>query len=684
MRLACGLIAVGLFFAAMANTFADVRLPGMFSDSMVLQRDIKLPVWGWATPGEEVTVSIAGQKAITTAAKDGKWRVTLAPLKADGRRLEMTVSGKTNTIVFKDVLVGEVWLCGGQSNMAMGVRDCSHAWDEIAAANLPQIHMYHATRLGSPEPQTDHNGKWSVCSPQSVVRWTATGFFFARDLHRQLGVPVGIINTSFGGMPIRTFMSLESFGSLATTKDDFAEHEQRLREYLAHRAERDKAITTMRELERKRQAWLVAQDQREASPVAAAAPDADVSQWTPITSDKVLFPEAGIYWLRKQVEIPKEWLGRGLLLGPVIIADSDQPYLEGEPIEGGLWIESFGIDGGRWYLMRPQLKRTKLTLAIRILNVTGHPGFQITPTTALMPREMAKDEKPILLNGQWRMHQAVKINTPEFPIVPEVELTPGSKAGEPGALYNSSIFPLAPFAVRGAIWYQGEGDYTKTRHYTEALPALIGNWRSLWEQGDFPFGIVQLPNFMARQTLAIDHGWPEFREVQFQVARTVTNVGIAVTIDIGDGADAHPGNKQDVGKRLALWALANVYGKKGLNWSSPLYQSMKTDGNKIRVTFDHAAGGLQAKGGETTGFAIAGTDKVFHLAQAKIDGDSIVVWSDKVNEPVAVRYAWANNPVCNLFNKADLPAMPFRTDDWAVKEVKAAADETIAPATATN
>ena len=482
-------------------------------------------------------------------------------------------------------------------------------------------------------------------------------------------MPVGIMDASLGGMPIRTFMSRETFESLASAKDD-DEYQQRMADYRAHQAERDQAINHKREMERKRAAWLIEQDQREVNP------NADFASGTTVESP-VVFPEAGIYWVRKQIEIPKEWLGRGLVLGPVTIADADQPYANRQPAEGGLWFKSFGIDGGRWYLIPPQTNTT-LTLAIRILNVTGKPGWQTTPATTVKPAEPTADEKPVLLTGPWLLHQSVKINAQDFPVVPEnVPLPPGSKAGEPAAVYNSSIFPLAPYALRSALWYQGEGDYSRTRHYTEALPGLIANWRALWGQGAFPFGIVQLPNFMARQTLAIDHGWAEFREVQFRVAQSVTNAGIAVTIDIGDGANAHPGNKQDVGKRLALWALANVYGKQGLNRSSPIYRSMKLEGNKVRLSFDHTAGGLHAKGGEPTGFAIAAADKVFHLAQAKIDGESIVVWSDKVKEPVAVRYAWANNPVCNLFSKADLPVMPFRTDDWGVKEVKAAADEKI-------
>jgi len=673
-------IVAGLSLLVAAAACADVRLPGFFNDHMVLQQGMRLPVWGWAAPGEQVTVAIAGQKASATADKDGKWRVTLEPLKADGKSLELTVTGK-NTLVFKDVLAGEVWLCGGQSNMVLEVRACYNAQKELAAANLPQIRMYNATRPNATLPQDDHNGKWEVCTPQTVGWWSAVGFFFARDIHKNLGVPVGIINTSLGGRPIRTFMSIEANRTVSLDKDEFEPYQKALEDYLAHREQRDKAVTDLRQAEQKRLDWMIAQDKREADPTANAQPDADVSKWTkvelPLAKDKNIFPEPGIYWLRKQVEIPKEWLGRELGIGAVYVGDNDQPFLNGKPIEGGLWVDKFGSDGWRWYLMKPEsFKDTKLTVAIRIISLTGKP-FLTNPPFAIFPREMNKGEKQIPLAGTWLMTQSVKINAKEMPVVKEIELPPGNKPGDYAAEFNSSIHPLARYGIRGALWYQGEGEYFNTPRYHQALSALIKDWRTLWGQGDFPFCIVQLPNYMARQTQAIDHGWPELREVQMQVSREVKNAGIVVTVDIGDGADAHPRNKQDVGKRLALWALANVYDMKDLNWSSPTYKSMKVDGGKIRVTFDHTAGGLQATGGEPMGFAIAGKDKVFHLAHAKIDGDNVVVWSDKVKEPVAVRYAWANNPVCNLFNKIDLPAMPFRTDNWGVKEVQAAPDEKI-------
>ncbi len=507
------LIAALLFITAAGTSVADVRLPGMFSDAMVLQRDIKLPVWGWAEPGEEITVTIAGQKATATADKDGKWRVTLAPLKADGKPQELTVTGK-NTIVIKDVLVGEVWLCGGQSNMQVGVNHVPNAEQEIASANFPQIRMYAWVQPPSAVPLKDHQGRRAVCSPQVVSTWTAVGFFFARHVHQQLGVPVGIMNMSLGSMPIQTFTSIQSLKPIPIVKDAMEAYEKRL-----------------------------------------------------------------------------------------------QDRLDGKEV----------------------------------------------------PAVKAEDNV----------------------LIKHLNEIPGSKAEQPETLYNSSIVPIAPYALRGALWYQGE-KYTippgYCDYYAQALAALITEWRRVWGQGDFPFGVVQLPGFGKRQEDAIGDGWPEIREAQWKATQSVTNAGLVVTIDLGE-ADIHPKNKQDVGKRLAFWALANVYGKTDLVWRGPTYKSMQIEGDRIRITFDSNGGSSQINGSAPAGCAIAGKDKTFHVTQTKLDGNAVIVWSDKVKEPLAVRYAWAGNPVGNISNPSGLPAMPFRTDDWNMTEVRAADGERVTPAT---
>jgi len=445
--LAKSIAALLVVSCAAAAARAEVKLPGVFADHMVLQRDITLPVWGWAEAGEKVTVTLEAQSKSATAGKDGKWSVRLDPIKAGGPFV-LKIQGK-NSIEIKDVLVGEVWLCSGQSNMAMSVRGVNDAKAEAASANLPKIRMMAVSRRSAKTPQDNCGGKWMVCSPAAVGRFSATAFFFGRKLHEELNVPIGLINSSVGGTPI--------------------------------------------------EAW------------------------------------------------------------------------------------------------------------------TG-------------PRNS-------------------------------------------GVLYNGMIAPLVPYAIRGAIWYQGERN-TRARNpgkYAGQLAAMIRDWRGVWGQapcgGDFPFIYVQLPNFQKPQTKPSEtNGWVLVQEAMLKTLK-VPNTGMAVTIDIGSGGNIHPKNKQGVGKRLALWALAKTYGKE-IVYCGPLYKSMTTQGGKIVLKFDCVGGGLTAKGGKLKGFAIAGADRKFVWADAKIQGSTIVVASPDVKAPTAVRYAWAANPACNLYNKEHLPASPFRTDDW--------------------
>jgi len=464
-----------MLFAAVAA--AEVKLPAVFSDGMVLQQEKPVPVWGWADAEAKVTVKFAGQEQSTTAGKEGKWMVKLDPLKMNKKAATLTVTAGDDTVTIRDVLVGEVWLCSGQSNMEMSVGGCNSP-DDIASANYPLIRTIKVPHTPSAKPLDDFNGSWTACSPATVARFTAVGYFFARTIHNELGVPVGLVNSSWGGTR--------------------------------------------------------------------------VEPWTPPC---------------------------GFAAVPELKAMAEQTY------------------------------------------------------TA-------------------RSHQ------------------------EPTVLYNGMIRPLIPFAIRGALWYQGESNGGEGVSYYHKKQALIGGWRQLWKQGDFPFYFVQLANF---RTSPDDpkggDGWARLREAQLDTLK-VPNTGMAVIIDIGEANDIHPKNKQDVGRRLALWALAKDYGK-DLVYSGPLYKGMKIEGDKIRITFDHVGGGLmvgkkegrgpaeEVTGGELKWFAIADADQNWHWAKAVIDGDTVVVSCDEVKSPVAVRYAFAMNPAgCNLYNKEGLPASPFRTDRW--------------------
>jgi sialate O-acetylesterase len=470
-----------VLFLLSAFAHADVKLPAIFSDHAVLQRDMPVAIWGWADAGEEVTAAIAGQTHKATADQNGKWRVTLSPL-AVGEPLKLIVEGK-NRLERNDILVGEVWLCSGQSNMEWPVNLTNNGDLEIAAANHPRLRLVRVKGKGSQTPVEDFEGGWQVCTPESVAGFSAVGYYFGRELQSRLDVPIGLVDNSWGG----------------------------------------------------------------------SACDA---------------------WIRRD-------------------------RLEGNP------------------LYEQQLKNWDK-----------------------MAAEFEKDKdrrKGEMLVGNQR----------------------------PANLYNARIMPVLGYAIRGAIWYQGESNAGRAYQYREMFPLMIQSWRDDWKQGDFPFYWVQLADYMAEQPLPGDSAWAELREAQTMAQDKLPKAGQAVIIDIGEGADIHPRNKLDVARRLARWALKNDYGQ-DVVCQSPRYESMSIDGDTITVKFKDVGGGLRTIDTSLVeGFAIAGEDKRWVWAEAKVVGrDQVAVRSFAVARPVAVRYAWGDNPECNLYNREGLPVTPFRTDDW--------------------
>jgi len=490
------------------NAWAGITLPAVIGDHMVLQRDIPVPIWGWADAGEEVAVELAGQTVTTNVGADGAWRVALAPLPAGGPHT-MTIRSEDGSITVNDILVGEVWVCSGQSNMQMAVRECNRAEQEIAQADDSQLRLFTVPRQTASKPQKDiESGEWTACTSKSVRNFSAVAYFFGRSLRQHVGVPVGLIHTSWGGTRIEAWTSLEA---LAT------------------------------------------------EPMA----------------------------------------------GPILDAHAQ--------------------------------------------------------TMARVDRQLDRYENAF---AKWRREAAAAYEAGDpVPDPPKMPADPRASQHQPAVLYNAMIAPLVPYGIRGAIWYQGESNAGRAYQYRALHPLMIRDWRQHWGQGDFPFLFVQLANYQAPPEQPVDDAWAELREAQLMTL-ALPNTGMAVIIDIGDADNIHPTNKQDVGDRLARIARASIYGQ-DVVYSGPLYRSMKVEGSKIRLSFDHVDGGLASRGGgPLTGFAIAGEDRQFVWADAVIDGETVVVHSDKVAKPAAVRYAWAINPVCNLINKAGLPASPFRTDDW--------------------
>ena len=513
-----------LALALPGSLFAEVKPNPLFTDGAVLQRGQAVPVWGTAREGEKVSVALGGQKLETTAS-NGVWRMDLKPLTAGGP-FTLTITGD-NVVTVNNVMVGEVWVCSGQSNMEWQFSRAANAAEERPKATYPKIRMFTVAKAVSIKPLTEPKGSWAECSPETVNDFSAVGYFFARDLYQKLGIPVGMIHTSWGGTPAQAWTSIEGLGK-----------EPELKGYhdVANKALAD-------------------------FPAATAAYQAKLDEFKLVKNT----------W--------EESVGK--------------PYQESLKA----WNE--------------ETAKAK---------TAGQP---------LPP-------KPVLTSPQ-----------PTAPKSPE-----GSQNSET-TLFNAMLNPIIPYAIKGAIWYQGESNAGQARLYRTLFPTMIADWRDKWKQGDFPFLFVQIAPFNGQP--------PEIREAQLLTLSKSKNTAMAVTTDVGDATDIHPTRKEPVGQRLALAARALAYGEK-IEYSGPLYQSMTAKGDKIALSFTHVGGGLVAKDGELKGFTIAGADSKFVPAKAEIQGPNIIVSADGVTEPKAVRYGWANFPEVNLFNKEGIPASPFRTD----------------------
>ena len=670
------LVAVLFIIAgAFAVANADVKLPAVIGDTMVLQQGMAVPIWGWAAPGEQVTVAIAGQKQRATAGDDGRWMVKLVPMKAGGP-LEMTIAGK-NTITLKNVMAGEVWVCSGQSNMWFRVHSLKNATDEQAQANHPRIRLFTVPDTVALEPLKDTDSRWFECTPETAIDFSAVAYLFGRDLETDLDVPVGLVLTCWGGSQAHMWMSLD----LLKSDPEFQPYLDRLAKTAAMPA----SETSQAEYETKLAAWKKQtggeRDHKDPGISGAAAgwpaPELDTADWEPMELPENFEKRGllidGAVWFRKEVEIPQAWQGKDLLLHIGPVDDFDTTFFNGTKV-GSIGKETpLFWDVPREYAVPAKLvKPGRNVVAVRVFDHFGSGGIlpdirKVEPKWYRVPMfistgkpadlaAVSQDAGTVILDGQWKYK--VELELVQMPVPP---LQPSLV---PSGLFNGMIAPIVPYGIRGVLWYQGESNRDFAYEYRRHFPMMIKDWRRAWGQGDFPFMFVQLPNYLPPKAEPEECMQAELREAQLMTLKSVPNTGMAVTIDVGEANDIHPANKHDVARRLLLVAEALVYGK-DVVYSGPMYDSMKVEGGKIRLTFKQLGGGLAATGGAALrGFAIAGDDRKFVWATAEIDGDTVVVSSDKVQQPVAVRYAWADSPECNLYNKAGLPASPFRTDDW--------------------
>ncbi|MEN2415669.1 sialate O-acetylesterase [Flavobacterium mesophilum] len=626
-----------LLFALISN--ANVKMPLLFSDGMVLQRNKAIPVWGFADANEKVEIHFNKQIKKTQADKNGKWTVNLDAEKAGGP-FELQIIGK-NKITIKNVLVGEVWICSGQSNMEFQVFKTMNADKEMNNADYPMIRHFGVAQDLSGKPKDDLKaGKWEVSSKETVGNFTAVGFYFARKLYSELKIPIGIINTSWGGTNVETWTSREAFQNSAEFKNMIADVPVM-------------NVDSISVLYAKRMKERVEKIQGTSVSTANENTFKDFSfddtSWgelnTPsLWENQPLGDLDGVVWMRKTITLSAEDIKNKAILSLAKIDDEDITYVNG--VEVG---KNTLYDVRRIYQVPDGiLKEGKNVIAVRIVDNTGGGGIYGEAEDL----KLTVGSKVIPLDGKWKFRV----------IVVKTSLSPNSY---PSLLYNAMVNPLVPYAIEGVLWYQGEANVWRANQYKKAFPLMITDWRNKFKQSDFPFYFVQLSTFdETGGNSKKGSRWAELREAQSETLK-LKNTGMAVTTDIGNAKDIHPTNKQDVGLRLAAIALNNVYGKKQV-FSGPTYKSQEIKGNQIILTFDNIGSGLSTPNNdELKGFEIAGADKVFHSAKAIVKDNKVIVSSDQVQNPVAVHYGWADDDTqINLYNKEKFPASPFRTDNW--------------------
>ena len=615
----------------------------MFGDNMVLQRGKTNTIWGWTVPGQRVIVAIADEAASGIARADGRWEVRIMPPLSPGP-VSLLITGP-QTIQFTNILIGDVWLCGGQSNMELPLSRTRDGAAAIAAANQPNIRLFTVKSKAAYSPAAAVEGRWKVCSPTTITGdggFSAVGYYFARKLQSETNVPIGLIKDCLGGTPAEAWTSAESLRGLKDF-DAALDEVKRLHEkgspeygnYIAH--------------------WYDEFDVGQRENWSAAR--FDDHDWKTVTLTNG-FRELGVAdapsvcYFRKIIVLPNPLPSGVAMVRLGVVERMDTVFINGQWIGASAWVEN----PRRYPVADNILKPGTNVMTVRVFKTKPDGGFRSQSEELYL--ELG-DKTKIPLAGEWRGKVSVDARPPQ-PLPLGFENWPTM----PGVLYDGMIAPVAPLAIAGALWYQGEANAGRAAQYRTLLPAMIADWRKAFGQGDFPFYIVSLAAFMQHKDTPGDDAWAELRAAQAFTAHTVTNSGLAVAIDVGDANDIHPKDKKEVGDRLALLALANHYGFK-VPCSGPTFASAEKLPGALKLHFDHTDGGLVVKGGTLVEFVVCGDDRKWFWADAKIYGDSVVVTSPKVAHPVAARYAWQSNPKATLFNAAGLPAVPFSTDNWS-------------------
>ena len=627
--------------------FAQVKLPKLISDGMILQRNVDLNIWGWASKGERVTLTFLNKSYNTVANEQGEWKIKL-PKQIAGGPYTMLVKGNSNEIVINNILIGDVWLSSGQSNMELPMKKVSPYYkNEIETSECKYIRQFYVPqKYNFNNAETDlEYGSWKSANPQNVLEFSAVSYFFAKNIYDKYQVPIGIINASLGGSPIEAWLSEDA---LKTFPDYYNELQRFKNKELIQQIEHDDNVRIAD--------WYSTLNKNDEGYKSSDAPwsktDVNMLDWKTMKipgywTDFCPEIKNGVVWFRKKIVIPASLTGKPSMLILGRIVDADSAFINGVCVG----TTGYKYPPRRYAIPANLLKAGENTIVVRVVSSIGNGGFVPDKRYAVV-----SENDTVTLVGEWSFKIGAQMN----PLAGQTFIR-----WKPAGLYNAMIAPLTNYSIKGFLWYQGESNTDKPIEYQALLTKLIQNWRDSWKQKGLPFLYVQLPNFMKPSNVPGESNWALLRESQFKTL-SVPNTGMAVAIDLGEWNDIHPVHKKPVGDRLALIAQKMAYGDKSIVSSGPLYQSMKIEKDSIILSFGGVGSGLIAKRGRHLNcISIAGSDKKFVWASAKIINNKIVVWSDKVSNPVAVRYAWADNPEnANLYNKAGLPTSPFRTDSW--------------------
>ncbi|CAG5001140.1 hypothetical protein DYBT9275_02604 [Dyadobacter sp. CECT 9275] len=639
-----------LFFSNSLS--AQIRLPRLIGDNMVLQREQPVEIWGWASPKEKVTVSLKNKSYSTAANAEGRWKIQL-PAQPAGRGFEMALKGK-NQLLIKNIAFGDVWFCSGQSNMVINMERVKERFaTDIASANYPEIRNFFVqprTSLNGPENDFP-SGEWKAANPKDVLSFGAVTYFFARDLYDQYKVPIGIINSSVGGTPIEAWISEGGYKEFADIEKIIAQN-------------KDTAyVNSFKRIIVRNNAQLTKvadQGQIEHWETSSYQPQGWRNFNIPgYWEDQGLKDLNGVVWFRREFEVPENWIGRPAKLYMGRIVDADEMYVNGKKIGN----TTYQYPPRRYEIPADLLRSGKNTFVIRVANQAGKGGF-----VSDKPYFMSMNDEQIDLKGTWQYKVGEVYQ-------PREKGNFGNQMvhqNQPTALYNAMVAPVLPMKLKGFIWYQGESNVDNPGPYNKLLPALINDRRRLWKELEIPFLVVQLPNFQDIDYTPAESNMALIREAQNQALR-LKNTAVTVTIDLGEWNDIHPLNKKDIGKRLALSARNLAYHEKSVVCSGPRFRSQDILGDKIILTFDEVADGIRSRDGEDLRwFSIADYDKKFVWAKARLMGkDQVELFSELVKTPKYVRYAWQDNPEgVNFYNSEGLPAAPFRTDAEVLDDSK--------------